>query len=392
VIPEADIRWRVLLVEDDEQLARTTAESLQRRPVNSNDEYAHVERVNDFDAALRQIEHRRYDVVILDIRDQAEAAQEAARGTDDAAGDEALPADKGLTLYNEIRKRRFLPIIFYSAVPHLAQEQNDPPFVTVVSKLSDEDGALRRNIIEVFDSGLPSLNRAIAQHVDRVVRDFMINFVEEHWDQLSGSEHSGDLAYMMVRRLARSLDSTFIPNMAGVEVALGDAGVHSTRLYIMPPLEERRTGDLVCDNDGNWFILLTPTCDLILHNGQPKAKYVILAACQLLSETDEYRTWRDSGASNITNKLERLIRNNPQGQQDRFYFLPAAWDAPDLVIDLQRLASVQYSEFQSFTRVATLDDPYAQSVVAQLGRYAGRIGTPDLDVSGVRERLQQIQK
>src|SRR5690242_20162606 len=123
MIREADPRWRVLLVEDNERLARTISESLQRRAISSADEYAHVECVTDFDEALTRIEDRRYDAIILDIRDQDAAAQEAALGTDDASGDEALPADKGLAVFDEIRSRRFLPIVFYSAVAHLAEDK-----------------------------------------------------------------------------------------------------------------------------------------------------------------------------------------------------------------------------------------------------------------------------
>lgn len=62
--------WRVLLVEDDPDLARSTAEALRRRPVNSQREMAIVDVVERFDEALKQIEERRYDVVILDIRDE----------------------------------------------------------------------------------------------------------------------------------------------------------------------------------------------------------------------------------------------------------------------------------------------------------------------------------
>lgn len=221
-----DIRWRVLLVEDNEQVARTTSESLERRPVTSSGEYATVERVTNFDEAFTQIEDRRYDLIILDIRDQTVVAQEPARGTVEASGDEATLADKGLELYEGIRRRRFLPIVFYSAVAHLAEDKHDPPFVTVVSKLDDVDNLLRQKIIDVFDSQLPLMNRSLAIHVDTILRDFMIGFVEKRWSELSGSQHRGDLAYLMVRQLARSLDSTFVAELAGT------AALPQARQYI----------------------------------------------------------------------------------------------------------------------------------------------------------------
>jgi hypothetical protein len=109
-----------------------------------------------------------------------------------------------------------------------------------------------------------------------------------------------------------------------------------------------------------------------------------------ISQTDEYKAWQTAGqppASTRPDQLDKLIGNNRQGQRDRYYFLPAAWDREDLVVDLQRLSHRPYAELKHFQRLATLDDPYAQSLIAQLGRYIGRMGTPDLDIAAVRARL-----
>ena len=308
-----------------------------------------------------------------------------------SSGDEATSADKGLELYTEIRRRRFLPIVFYSAVAHLAAHLDDPPFVTVVSKLAAEDDLLRDKVTAVFDSRLPLLNRALAFHVDDVLRDFMINFVEHSWAGLSGQARRGDLAYLMVRRLARSLDATFVAELAEATAQSSDAVVHPTRLYIMPPLQDPSTGDIVRDDAGNWFIVLTPTCDLFTHSGRRRADNVMAAPCELLTDTDEYRTWITAGMPLSHRGLDQLIANRRQrAQQDRFYFLPSAWGMPDLVVDLQRISHFEYDDFDRLTRMATLDDPYAQALVAQFARYSGRVGTPDLDVIAVRQRLQPV--
>jgi CheY-like chemotaxis protein len=391
MIDAADHRWRVLLVEDEEEVARTTKNLLERRPIDSEGGRVHVEVISDFDNALTKIEERRYDAIVLDIRDQDEAKEEISRGSNEDLGDDALPADKGLAVYDDIRDRRFIPVVFYSAVANLAEELSNPPFVTVVSKISSGGAGLREEITKVFDSKLPSLNRSFANHVDDEYRKFMIGFVEKHWDELSGSEHRGDLAYLMVRRLARSLDSTVIPDMAGVEVALNEAMVHPTRLYIMPPLDELRTGDLIQDTENNWFVVLTPSCDLVIRRENPKASHVLMASCDLLADTKEYKDWRDGASATVSGKLKNLIGNKTD-PRDRYYFLPAAWDSPDLVIDLQRLQSIKFDKLKNFTRVATLDDPYAQSVIAQFGRYSGRVGTPDVNTSSVKERLEQIKE
>lgn len=385
----AHSRWRILLVEDNEQQAETTAGSLERRPVSSSGECAVVDRVTDFGDAIRRIEDGRYDLIVLDIRDQ-EVAEAEPLHDQASSGDEATSADMGLELYTEIRARRFLPIVFYSAVAHLAEHLDDPPFVTVVSKLA-EDELLRQKITAVFDSRLPLFNRALASHVDGVLRDFMINFVEFNWVELNDQARRGDLAYLMVRRLAQSLDATFIAELAEAAAESVEGVVHPTRLYIMPPLQNPSTGDILRDDGGEWFIVLTPTCDLFAHSGRRRADNVMVAACVLLTDTDEYRAWIAAGMPFPNGGLDALISNRRQrAQQDRFYFLPSAWGMPDLVVDLQRISHFEYDDFGRLARVATLDDPYAQALTAQFGRYSGRVGTPDLDIRAVKQRLQQV--
>ncbi len=385
---EVNRQWRLLLVEDNEPLAITTSQSLERRPVSTSGEYATVEHVSNFDEALRQIEQRRYDLVILDIRDQGAASEPLAEGNADESCDDATSADRGLQLYNEIRRRRFLPILFYSAVAHLAQHLDAPPFVTVVSKLGNEDGLLRHRVTDVFDSRLPFLNRSIELHIDITLRDFMIEFVERYWAELVSVERRGDLAHLMVRRLARSLDATYIAELADAEVAAPGGRAHPTRLYIMPPLADSSTGDIVHDDSDRWFVVLTPTCDLVKRSGQRKAEFVILASCLPLTESEEYRKWVENGRPVSGGQFNKLIANNRDGQRDRYYFLPAAWGIPDLIVDLQRINHLASEDFDRLRRVATLDDPYAQAVVSQFGRYAGRVGTPDLDLQAVRRRVR----
>ncbi|WP_406077240.1 hypothetical protein [Micromonospora sp. NBC_00858] len=368
-------------------MARGTSGSLRRRPINAAGEYASVEVVESFEAALGVIESSYIDMIILDIRDQGAVA--AAEGISVAVGDDATLADKGLSVFKEMRQRRFIPIVFYSAVAHLAKALHQPPFVTVVSKLDGGDTVLRDRIRDVFDSGLPTLNQALARHVEESLRTFMIDFVEKEWSELGDPARRPDLAYLMVRRLARSLDSGMIPELAAETAVAAHGKVHPTRLYVMPPVGDLVTGDLLFSDEGGWFVLLTPACDLVDRGGgKRKAEFVVLAQCLPLTEAAEYASWCEAGRPETFKALDSLIANNRlQYQKDRYFFLPGAWQHPDLIVDLQRLAHRPFGDLHDLRRLATLDDPYAQSLVAQLGRYLGRMGTPDLDVVSVRKRI-----
>ena len=145
--------------------------------------------------------------------------------------------------------------------------------------------------------------------------------------------------------------------------------------------------------------MLTPACDFV--PARIKAEFVVLAECVLLEETQEYKAWAESplGDEEALSKpakaakkhLGDLMVNKRSGRpQDRDFYLPAAWEVPDLVVDFQRIVSLPRRQLSSdYARVATLDSPYVEALVETFGRYLGRHGTPDLDIEIALDHLRR---
>ena len=134
---------------------------------------------------------------------------------------------------------------------------------------------------------------------------------------------------------------------------------------------------------------------MVRQTGSSKAEFVLLVECTLLAKTTEF-TWSaalangDMPTKAQTRAVTDLMQNRTaQGRQEgRHFFLPGAWNLPDLVLDFQRLVRVRYSELGQLTKKATLDGPYAEAMIVRFGKYIGRIGTPDLNVD---LRLAELQ-
>lgn len=336
-------------------------------------------------------------------------------------GDVVTAADRGLNAYEAIKQRRFVPVVFHTALPDLAVDLDSPPFTSVVSKLDEDEAKIRKAVIEAFDSGLPELNRALTSHVESLHRQFMSEFVRKHWSTFGGRQHQGDLAHLLVRRLAMSLTEG-APALAPYLDTVDDRGtdgskIHPMRMYIVPPVGSWTTGDILeysadsrpqlsaegeeqgdvqdAEAQGaatHYWVMLTPACDLV--EERRKADFVVMARCLPLEDTPEYRKWSSqtsntNGASTAARtSMEKLIGNNRGGQRERYYFLPAAWDTPNLVVDFQQVIHVQYEKILESRRLATLDSPYSQSLISQFTRYLGRMGAPDLSTTTVMQRLQ----
>ena len=196
--------WRILVVDDIPTIAKQTAE-LVRTATWQHDETVEVQFETDFDGALELLERQQFDLLILDVRDQAMAA---GLPESDEDGSDVTEADLGLMVYQKVRARRFVPIVFFTALPNLVSgdEMASAPFVAVVSKNEkDSTAQLRACVREVFDSTLPAIHRALLDHVDEIVRGFMYEFVQPHWTNLSSPKRKRDLAHLLLRRLALSL-------------------------------------------------------------------------------------------------------------------------------------------------------------------------------------------
>lgn len=405
--------WRVLVVDDDEDVRSSTTELVERH-LRQQHEDVTVRSVGSFDEGLALLDGGDFDLVILDVRDQGLAQETGLEAVGD--GDDATAADIGLSMFEKLRASRFIPILFQTGVANLVRGLEKPPFVFVVSKAEPIDNLLAA-VDAAFNSTLPAIHRALRQYVTSVEHEFMAEFVEQHWTELMEPHRKGDLAHLLIRRLGLSLNggaSVLNELLGGNPGVLVDAEiVHPMRYYVLPAVPAVHvggwtTGDLIRgqrvvtqeDAEGDaWYVVLTPACDL----AKGKADFVVLAEAVPLQSFPEYEVWRDAEVANLAHatdatakasssaerKLLRLLDNNRDGRQpERWHYLPGVWGLSDLVVDFQRIVHVPKDGVEGFERVATLDSPYSESLIARFTRYLGRLGTPDLDVTVPVDRLR----
>jgi len=377
--------WQLLFVDDDLDICRQVQEYLEGEIITSPDDRLQVETLNDFGSALNELEVRRFDLLSLDVH----------LGPYSSMSDEEI----GITTLQDIQQRRFVPVVFYTGLPHLVRHLVTP-LIQVVEK-TEGLPRLLDSLRNIFATRLPAVNRALIRHLETIQREYMWDFVAHHWAQFSDTSDHTALAYLLARRLATSLSGSGIQQLAqelgdstGTAVTAGQ--VHPMRYYVIPPVEPApMAGDIyqgqIGEHNGRW-VLLTPSCDLV--TGREKADLVLLARCLPLTEQVEYQQWRDglpTPSRTSNGKLQDLFRNNRRdSQSERFYFLPGALSLPDLVVDFQQLMTLQREHMGGLERLASLDSPFAEALLARFTRYFGRLDTPDLDVAVLLQRLRAV--
>jgi CheY-like chemotaxis protein len=380
------IPWRILMVDDDDEICESTKEYLEQSPIFDGEEHPIVDFIIDFSKALENLETNRYDLLILDIR--------LATGL--ITPDEQV----GIRVLDEIKRRRFIPVIFYTALPQYASDLITP-LIRVVSK-GEKTSVLLTEVRNIFHTLLPAVNRALIRHLETIQRDYMWGFVTENWEKFGDTPDRASLAYLLARRLAISLSGSgmkqFLEDMGAHEGLEAKDKVHPMKYYVIPPFESSPvTGDLyqeAPEKQGGYWVILTPLCDLTPHDGEVKAEQVLLGKCLLLVEQEEFKNWVAGKRSKNSQKpLESLIRNNRKDnkQPERYHFLPGVMFLPNLVVDFQSTKIVSYEQLNDskvLKRIASLDSPFSECLLARFTRYYGRIGTPDLDMDIVVNMLK----
>lgn len=371
-----DTEWYVLCVDDEAERAEEVRDYLDGESVGDQG-VLRIEVQTSFDAGLRALDRGHYDVVILDVRH--------GDPRHDSDGEEA-----GRKVLEEIKARRFLPVVFYTGLPGAVGDLRSP-LIRVVEKTAGLERLLEE-VRDVFEGGLPAVNRALVLGLERVQRDYLWT-VGATWQSDDARRNSGELLYVLSRRLAASMSGPMISDLAQAvgsrEPSAGDSR-HPAQLYIAPPVTaDPHPGEIVqrTTSEGavEHLIILTPACDIV----QGRADFVLLARCLPLADQEEYQAWAqaDEPTQKISKRLTGLLCNNRVGERERYRYLPSAFQVPDLIIDFQQLETVASTTLSEFMRIAALDAPFAQAMLAQFVRYFGRIGTPDLDIDGIMERL-----
>ena len=371
---------RVLLIDDAECSVRQVEEYFEEW--DYGDFRLELETSGDFQGGLDRLERERFDLLVLDVfKGSAELEDEAGR-----------------RVFESIRARRFIPVIFYTAVSVRVQDLENA-VVRVVSR-GDGLGALEDELKLQIDNGLIPINRELNAHFERTIREYLWDYLPQHWDELTGTkEWKATLAYLLSRRIAASLDLEGADELAnrligtdGVEHGR-EARVHPLYFYIVPSeTASYRTGDILCQEELiSYWVVLTPSCDFLTRRNRARhAEHVLLAKGVLLEECEEYKDWIGGGSPTQLKRLLATPAGRPKDRQEgRFFFLPGVLEIPDMVIDFQQIDTVPFTVLEGYRKLGSLDSPFAESVVSHYVQFVGRLGTPDLNTEGVVARLEQ---
>lgn len=382
---------RILHIEDDEEYRRAV-QSLESRLRRNLGLEVVIESEADFGRA-NEVLRNAYDIVILDIVDDAISL------------DDEENRNAGVSAYTKVRGWKFIPVVFLTGNPRHAP-QPKTGLIEVVVKQTGWREELIDAICRIVETRIPALLKLMHDRVLDVTNNFMKEFVEDNWTYFTSPQEKDALAKMILRRLGAAFERESIVELVKAldpkapTPELDPAVAHPTEHYVIPPITTFLTAGTLVREDGRIWCVVTPTCDLIKRNGKAKANRVLLAPLIPVEDTDPYRIWENrkelyekyrqkpehqqdeaklrdlcDKANVAKERLKEILEN--RGSNERYVYLPKLLDVvPHGLLDLQMVQPFSYEDVEKMERIACLDSPFAEFLVARIARYFGRIGTP----------------
>jgi DNA-binding NarL/FixJ family response regulator len=324
-----------------------------------------------FETGIEIVKSNNYDLIVLDL----------CKGTASETAEQ-----EGLSVLKEIQEFTFVPVVFHSAISY--KIENLRSVVVGVTDKKDGIEILIKEIERIISSNLLFLKERVHRHIEEEFKKYFWDTIHTKRDLFKPDSNDVSLGYLMLRRLANSLSKQNIKELINDSRITEKAFPMEFYVFPVAPKKEYEAGDILEKGNEN-FIVLTPDCDFVQrfkgeHNLGRKVGKVLLAKTKKLEEFSQYSNFKSTPNKDNNKKLCDLIRNNVS---DRYFFLPNTPFIQNLIIDFQDKIMVDYSELNSFLTVAKLDAPYAQSMTSSFIRYYNRIGSPDIDIDYIINKL-----
>lgn len=360
-------QFKLLIVENDEEEMR-----LYHQIVEAYNEESPIEIIicpaKSTEEGLKALQSPIYDGAIVDLKLSNNSSEEYAEGN---------------TILKVIKDNLRFPVVVRSGFIQDLDEEifKENMFFKKYTKTSVEIHEILESMIKIYNTGLTKIlgKRGL---IDKYINDFF-------WIHLPQSfkywvENTAQMPLPEKNLLRYSLLHLFeylnISDQGGFE------NYHPLELYIIPPIKKNLfTGDIVVDNSDNYFIILSPSCDLAWPG---KVEGVILAQIEKLNSSHHLKNLveklntekREYAMQGIIN----LIKNNGSL---KYYFLPPAGSFGGGVINFQKLVSVKPNDLKKFKAFATVSSMFVKEITAKFSHYYSRQGQPDFKIEYILDQL-----
>jgi hypothetical protein len=159
-------------------------------------------------------------------------------------------------------------------------------------------------------------------------------------------------------------------------------------VYLAPPLgEELRTGSIVENKDNKQlFIIMTPACDIVTHNGSFKTDRILIVEIEVEATVINYVMKDVTKDDEKTLKISQLFGNN---FCNYYHWLPKTDFFRGGFINFRKIFSLKPGDFKKIYDILGIQiaPSFIKDIVGRFASYYARQGQPDIEKSDVIKQV-----
>ena len=270
-----------------------------------------------------------------------------------------------------------IPVIFVTAFPDLVIEH--PSIINTRSRDKGTYASDLQLFKEICDTGLTRIMGGRGVIEKNLSAVFLENLLPQIQTWVSyGQENSARTEKALLRHTLNHLAQL---------LEEGGDNFFPEEVYLFPPLSARfTTGSMVSRHD-QWFVVLSPACDLVVRkNGKFKTDRILLVETE--KEDDVVRT----ALADITRrdrkkrKINEVLNNN---YTDYYHWLPETSVLSGRFLNFRRLKNMDEDKFREEFEMPEIQisPSFVKDIVARFSSFYARQGQPDIENKEIIDRI-----
>lgn len=357
---------KLLIVENEVeqvQLYLDVIESFNK----TSDEKIIPEPFYNLETAMEAIQRNNYDAAIIDLKLKSDTVEL-----------------QGMEIVHAIIESLRFPVFIVSG----SIGQIDTPENALFKKrLRDGDFKnILSEIVKIYNTGITKIlnNKGIIEkYLSNIFWEHLSNSME-NWiddDSRNSEEKQKSLLRYTIMHMQEYIDEDI-------------EKYHPSEFYITKPIKKNIfTGDLI-SLQGERYIVLTPSCDIVLRsNGERNTNKILFCKIKKLNQEIKNYDKLNAGTSEKNDDRIRLARYIQNNASQNFHFIPESKSIQAGLIDFQDKITIDEKEVDSLIlngniiRDATVSMPFLKDIISRYSNYYARQGSPDFDSKEVYETL-----
>lgn len=340
--------YRFLLIEDSADDSGAFQDTVQRLNIEVEEELYCLDIAETYETGLAKISEN-LNGIIVDVKlDEGHSGNE---------------------IIHEIVEKFRVPVVIFTGTPDTDQTDESPIRIYKKGEASHED--ILKELCAVSDTGLFNVLGGTGIIENVMTKIFWRNLYPQINLWKAKKEQGIDTEKVLLRYAIshiQELIDTEIPAYVTEE------------MYISPPINrEIKTGTIIqAKSNDTFYIVLSPPCDLAIHNGEMKTDRVLI--CEIDSQDDIHtRIIGDATAPHRQAKRVAVALNN--NYTDYYHWLPGNTLFPGGYVNFRKVTTCSpvelHQEFSAPT--AKVQESFVKSILGRFSAYYARQGQPDFN-------------